>query len=1284
MACLNVNGFLDKAKQLSVKNLVTDYSVSILCLQETHFHSETEASNAFQNFSGELFNSINDRTNRSCGVSVWFSSKLNYNIINTKTDKGGRIISLLLNIDDVKCNIINVYCPNIPVERRIFMSNISSYILCDDAPLFIMGDFNCLESFNDKIGGSTTWKGCLIGAEELRTIKTSRSLCDVYKHLYPAQSDIIYTHHSNRYKMHSRIDRIYCSKYFMSHVKDFIVVRNHSSDHDMLQINVVFSNNRSKQGPGIWKFNNSLLNDENFCNLVKTFWNEWQTLLEQYKSPLIWWDLGKFHLKSLIQNFCKAKASDDRKHKQYLQEQYKTALSKSEHGDNSVNDYIMYLQNELNVYDKQLLNGYQIRCHIRYREEGERLTPYFINLEKRRGHKQYIDSLRTSTGALVTDNRSIIREVSKYYQDLYSAEAIDHEAQQLLLENVASSLTKGQSSACEGEISYSEATKAIFSFDNDKSPGSDGFGALFYKHFWQLLGPDVVYVLNYALSSGVLSVSQRQGIIVLLYKKGDNALLKNWRPISLLNIDYKIMTKVLSNRLRTVLPFIINTDQTGAVPGRSIAQSISLTRDIIDYCNHKDIGGAILSLDQAKAFDKISWSFMYKALEKFGFGPNFIAWIKLCYTDISSAVKVNGYLSEYFKLERGVRQGCCLSMGLYTIVAEYIAAMIRNEPKIKGILLPNNVECKLSQYVDDTQIFISDVSSTDTVLSSFRLIQAATGASLNLEKTEGLWLGSFKGRQDKPGNMKWSSDSIKVLGVHVGNLDQSEANWSLRIEKFCCALNMWSQRDLSVYGKSIVANVIASSKLWYYSNVLYVPDWVIAKLSSLIVEFMWSNKRHLVSKQVLCMPFERGGLNIVNICNKINAQRIVWISKMLTSNHKCSVLFNYFIGLYRNGLFGSDILNLEYTVNYANCISMPIIYREFLIAWNKIDIYLEETPLKKCDILKETLFMNNRITLENYNTLWADEFVQSNVLYVSDIWDEGCLDFMSFDEFCISNYFEYTIQSRNMYSKIISCIPDVWKILLKSRHYSTDISSKLYYVLLNNRKVYHNKFSCKMIYRLLQQDVTPNSLHKWNDIFNTDLNVCHIFRNVHRGINDKYQLQLYWKFLHLSLPTKDILLKSKITSDNICPFCPEIETNIHLIVDCLVAFKLWSKLEVMFKCLTGQQCNLLTFYTVCFNFDHLWKTLSGKCITLCNYLLVTARYSLWRHRNLKLKHSNYICNPLSIFIHTVEARIKQEHKAAEKDECRKMTFKKLWCFNHVLCETDEYFVLKLNIRLLLD
>ena len=105
--------------------------------------------------------------------------------------------------------------------------------------------------------------------------------------------------------------------------------------------------------------------------------------------------------------------------------------------------------------------------------------------------------------------------------------------------------------------------------------------------------------------------------------------------------------------------------------------------------------------------------------------------------------------------------------------------------------------------------------------------------------------------------------------------------------------------------------------------------------------------------------------------------------------------------------------------------------------------------------------MNNRITLENYNTLWADEFVQSNVLYVSDIWDEGCLDFMSFDEFCISNYFQYIIQSRNMYSKIISCIPDVWKILLKSRHYSTDISSKLYYVLLNNRKVYHNKFSCK-------------------------------------------------------------------------------------------------------------------------------------------------------------------------------------------------------------------------------
>ena len=160
--------------------------------------------------------------------------------------------------------------------------------------------------------------------------------------------------------------------------------------------------------------------------------------------------------------------------------------------------------------------------------------------------------------------------------------------------------------------------------------------AEFYKPFWDILGPDFIAVSNAAFDKGILMVSQRRGMIVLMFKKRDKLNLKIWRPISLFNTDYNIITKYLANRLRQVLHTIINSDQTCSVPGRSIEQTISFIRDLIEYVNQKNLPGAIICIDQMKAFDRVDWSFILKTLQKFGFGPNFIQWVKLCYTDIFS------------------------------------------------------------------------------------------------------------------------------------------------------------------------------------------------------------------------------------------------------------------------------------------------------------------------------------------------------------------------------------------------------------------------------------------------------------------------------------------------------------------------------------------------------------------------------------------------------------------------------------------------------------------------
>ena len=194
-----------------------------------------------------------------------------------------------------------------------------------------------------------------------------------------------------------------------------------------------------------------------------------------------------------------------------------------------------------------------------------------------------------------------------------------------------------------------------------KSPGNDGFPAEFYHRFWGLLGSDLVDTLNYGHNRGQLSPSQRQSVLSLLFKKGDRLLLKNWRPIYLLNVDYKTGSKALATRLKKVLDSVLHVDQTCGVPGRSIFENLFLVRDIIEYADAKQVPGVVIGLDQEKAFDRIDREYLDRVLEQFNFGPVFHCWISTLYNGTQSAVLNNGWLTNYFEIQRGVCQGCPLT-----------------------------------------------------------------------------------------------------------------------------------------------------------------------------------------------------------------------------------------------------------------------------------------------------------------------------------------------------------------------------------------------------------------------------------------------------------------------------------------------------------------------------------------------------------------------------------------------------------------------------------------------
>ena len=248
--------------------------------------------------------------------------------------------------------------------------------------------------------------------------------------------------------------------------------------------------------------------------------------------------------------------------------------------------------------------------------------------------------------------------------------------------------------------------------------------------------------------------SQNYGLLTLLFKKGKRALLSNWRPISLLNTGYKRLDKALSTRLGKVLAHIVADDQTC---GRAILNNVFILRDLVVICKQKSIHAAIISIDQLKAFDRVNWAFMYKTLQAFGFQETFVKCIKLLYSGAKSIGKVNGFLSDPFQTQRGVRQGNPLSPLLYILIAEVFAISVRSDPEIKGIPM-NNILRKISQYADDTSLAVVGDKSIARLEYHLDLYERASGAKVNTEKCEGLWLGSNQSRTDKPLGFRWTSD----------------------------------------------------------------------------------------------------------------------------------------------------------------------------------------------------------------------------------------------------------------------------------------------------------------------------------------------------------------------------------------------------------------------------------------------------------------------------------------------------------------------------------------------
>jgi hypothetical protein len=717
-------------------------------------------------------------------------------------------------------------------------------------------------------------------------------------------------------------------------------------------------------------------------------------------------------------------------------------------------------------------------------------------------------------------------------------------------------LDPDQKSKCDGLITLQECLIVLKSMPNNKTPGTDGLPTEWYKFFFKDVGQMVVDSFNYAFKCGKLSPDQRRGIISLIPKKDKNPIyLQNWRPISLLNTDYKIASKCIAFRIRNVLHNIISGEQTGFLKGRYIGENIRLALDMIDYLSKNNLPGLMFLIDFEKAFDKLEWGFIFNAMKFFNFGDDVINWVYVFYNDISSCVINNGNASSFFNLFCGVRQGCPLSPYLYIICGEILSLAIRNNSNIRGIdILGTSV--KINTYADDTTLYISDVASLDCAIKVISKFRDFSGLKINLSKSVLLPLGSFKTNHPDISalDVNFSNGPVRYLGVMLSTNpgENYELNYIPKLQKLKDIVRIWSCRDLSPFGKIAVIKSLGLSQLVFLFSVLPDPPIQFIKdLESIIFKFIWSGKPDKVKRLTLIGDYSVGGLRMCHIPSLLKGLKIAWVKRFIDCNNSghWKIFFNYYLKP-----FGGDLLWYCNINNSEECINN--IKNEFVknVVHSWCTVAYDPAPA----VFQNQIIWNNSfIKIDNkiqFNSNWYN----NGVKYVKDIFSaEG--NVLGFHEFIAkypglkSNFMEYF--------SVIHAIPTTWR---KKNNFADRVNILSQQEDLLNEICIKNKV-CRFIQKTCVNQIfkPPGGEEKWaiqmND-FNLDW--TSIYKIPFTCTLSTKLRYFQFQFLHRYLPLNKFLYDIGITNSKFCSFCNIFEeTPSHIFWECNIVNSFWLEIQ---------------------------------------------------------------------------------------------------------------------------
>ena len=575
----------------------------------------------------------------------------------------------LIKVNVFGLTIINVYVlagDGFIAERNLFLSSvIPAYLPSSGNDYLVFGDFNSIEDAKDR---ETKSKKRKIVNHNLINLVKSSNLVDVWKQKKGDDPG-----HTLTYKGGSaRLDRFYSSNALFQRISEINKLAVNFSEHQCVHVSIsVPSQNPIRTSSNRqWKLNTAVLEEEEYKQKIQQFLI-YSQLSKGYETDVtIWWEKkAKPGFKKISQDYSKKRAEVLRSTNTFYQECLQELIQEPFTSDEKWFE-LREMQKKAAAWEENKLRGHAIRARTDWATTEEPATAYHLNREKKRGTDNSINKLLINKES-TTDTDTIRQTIEQHFRQQYSARRPTTTTPR---HNPFLEAMRGSAIYNEGNLTKAITVEEIYTIllkkKNNKAPGDDGLPYEFYKTFWQHLGPTMARVYNENLNKKKITQSQGHALVRLIPKKRGEKAITDYRPIALLNTDYKLIASVLTQRLGATFPKTIGHHQRGGIAGRKIDSSLSLFRDIIQDYNDRNGHAAVIGVDLSKAYDLVDREIVWEVLSIMGYPVCFIGWLQALYSIHQMTFLFGRGKTETVEGLIGLRQGCPLSMMLFIVYIE--------------------------------------------------------------------------------------------------------------------------------------------------------------------------------------------------------------------------------------------------------------------------------------------------------------------------------------------------------------------------------------------------------------------------------------------------------------------------------------------------------------------------------------------------------------------------------------------------------------------------------------